>query len=106
MKLNVPKCYVHCRNELSVQFFEYINDENNYVINNNKTRKTESGQDKENSKRVSVIYFSTGMGSFTKYVNCFCSYTSKATTHGTTLHKCKTIRQNALVRLIIKELYS
>ena len=82
MKLNMPTCYVHCQNELSVQFFEYIN-------NNNKTQKTQIGQHKENSKRVSVIYFSTGMGSFTKYVNCFCSYTSKATTHGTTLHKYK-----------------
>ena len=62
--------------------------------------------DKQNSKRVSVIYFSTGMGSFTKYANCFCSYTSKATSHGTTLHKYKTIRQKVLVRLIIKGLYS
>lgn len=106
MKLNKPTCYVHCLNELSVQFFEYINNEDNYVTNNNKTQKTQIGQQKENSKRVSVIYFSTGMGSFTKYVNCFCSYTSKATTHGTTLHKYKTIRQNVLVRLIIKGLYS
>ena len=62
MKLNRPTCYVHCQNELSVQFFEYINNEDNFVTNNNKTQKTQIGQHKENSKRVSVIYFSTGMG--------------------------------------------
>ena len=96
MKLNIPKC----------QFFEYINDENNYVINNKKTQKTESGQLKLVYCFRYPIYFFTGMGSFTKYVNCFCSYTSKATTHGTTLHKYKTFLQNVLVRLIIKGLYS
>ena len=106
MKWNIPTYYVHRLNELSVQFFEYINNEDNYVTNNNKTQKTQIGQHKESRKRVSVIYFSTAMGSFTKYVNCFCSYTSKQTTHGTTLHKYKTIRQNVMVRLIIKGLYS
>ena len=39
MKLNRPTCYVHCQNELSVQFFEYINNEDNFVTNNNKTQK-------------------------------------------------------------------
>lgn len=56
MKLNIPTCYVHCLNELSVQFFEYINNEDNYVTNNNKTQKTQIGQHKENNKRVHVSY--------------------------------------------------
>ena len=39
MKLNRPTCYVHRQNELLVQFFEYINNEDNFVTNNNKTQK-------------------------------------------------------------------
>lgn len=57
MKLNIPTCYVHCLNELSVQFFEYINNEDNYVTNNNKTQKTQIGQHKENNNECQLFIF-------------------------------------------------